>query len=125
MENFDHSNIIKESFDKLISNYKITDTEEGTGNNSYDNNDSTKINVIKTDDFVQNNFCNNVCKEKFLNVMEKIKSGNLDLTKITFNSNQNTLATDETQNFFRDVIVQFYNAGYYQAQINPMENSHN
>lgn len=94
----EEENLIKNSFNKLIDYYScpLLFTEG--------NEDQASLVEIKNKTSSLNNFfCNKQCEGKFLKVLKKIQEGNIDLNKLKWN--------EAEDNFFRNILVQYYNMG--------------
>jgi hypothetical protein len=87
------NNIVKNSFDKLIK--------------LYDRQNETEM--INIDD----NFCDDDCYKKFMNVVEKLKMSNFDYSNLIFQDN-NVIAT---------LISNYYTQGYTDGVNYNKENS--
>ncbi len=83
------NNIVKCSFDKLIGLYDKQDEED------------EKFSV-------EDNFCNDECYKKFLNVVNKLKENKTDFGNLNFTDN----------NVIADLINKYYNQGFCDANIN-------
>lgn len=55
-------------------------------------------------------FCNEDCYYKCLNVIDKIKKGSIDMSKINWNTNQN--------NIISQIVTYYYNLGLSQNKNN-------
>jgi hypothetical protein len=88
-----NENKVKISFDKLISLYGKEEVVEVPNNN-----------------FIDDNFCNKECYNKFLNLLAKIKNKEIDINNLNLSDSQN--------NLLANMLLHYYNSGYIQANIN-------
>jgi hypothetical protein len=75
--------------------------------------------------FLNTNFCNENCYEKFSNIVKKLKLGEVDLNKINWSSSSSNIGENsdstKTENLIQNLVNYYYSLGYNQA-INEMSN---
>jgi hypothetical protein len=86
----ENKNIIQISFDKLVNSFGIEKEPEQNIDNS-----------------LVNNFCNDECYQKFLNVLGRIKMGQIDINNLNLSDGEN--------NILANMLTHYYNSGYTQG----------
>jgi hypothetical protein len=122
--------------DLFKKNYKLPSMKKSQINSSANSSFNKKALTKKNHNnkfFRNSNFCNQMCYEKFSNVIKKLKAGEVDFNKINWSSPlplplTSASVTNENsefpvpENLIQNLVNYYYSLGYNQA-INEMSNN--
>ena len=119
-----NKSFVQESFENLIKLFKgeeqsnnIESTITPIKNKSkLTNKKKLSSNSKKKKSFLGENFCDDECYNKFTKVMQKIKSGEVDINKINWSDvKEKEVGVQQSSNLVQNLVNYYFTMGYNQG----------